>query len=275
MRKEQMDGQSTTGTEKKLTDMAEWVGKHQQALRQYCRSLAGSPWEGDDLVQDTWLKVWSALLGGVQGERITQAYLYRVARNAWIDRTRKKVVSTVRQSLEDDIQTQEVSSIEIWAAMETLVQNLAPVQRTALLLVDILKYTAEEAAVLVNSTEGAVKAALHRARTKLKAMVSVGDSQQNLKADMSEPGSRSTSKSNGRHEPEGNSEVITEADELTTYAYVEAFRQQNTAAMIMLMNDGVTKDAVVSVLNAHRRSDRSRTASHQTTIRNLSMQLAA
>ncbi|WP_410772385.1 RNA polymerase sigma factor [Fontibacillus sp. BL9] len=275
MRKEQMDGQSTTGTEKKLTDMAEWVGKHQQALRQYCRSLAGSPWEGDDLVQDTWLKVWSALLGGVQGERITRAYLYRVARNAWIDRNRKKVVSTVRQPLEDDIQTQEVSSIEVWTAMETLVQNLAPAQRTALLLVDILKYTAAEAGVLVNSTEGAVKAALHRARTKLKATVKVGADQQNLDADTSEHGSKSASKFTGRYEREEYGEVKKEADELMTYAYLEAFRQQNTAAMIMLMNDGAPKDAVVSVLHAHRRTDRARSASHQTTIRNLSMPLAA
>lgn len=189
---------------------------HHQALRQYCRALAGSPWEGDDLVQDTWLKVWSALQKGVDEGRITRAYLYRVARNAWIDRNRKKSLPLVQQPLEE-LQHPNADPIELWMAMETLVQQLAPGQRTALLLVDVLKYTAAEAAELTSSSEGAIKAALHRARTKLKKAAE---------------GSKS------------------EADALITYAYLEAFRQQNTAAMVMLMNDGVPKEAVVSVLRA-------------------------
>ncbi|WP_334075998.1 MULTISPECIES: RNA polymerase sigma factor [Paenibacillus] len=248
---------------------------HHQALRQYCRALAGSPWEGDDLVQDTWLKVWSALQRGVQENRITRAYLYRVARNAWIDRNRKKTLPLVEQPLEE-LQHPNADPMEVWMAMEILVQQLAPGQRTAFLLVDVLKYTAAEAAELTRSSEGAIKAALHRARAKLKKRVEdkVGD-QKPAQAKSLTPlpykqvmggatdkgknpntpiAKHSDSIRKRQSEIEAADTSKSEADALRTYAYVEAFRQQNTAAMVMLMNDGVPKEAVVSVLHTKART---------------------
>ncbi|GIO88043.1 hypothetical protein J25TS5_49750 [Paenibacillus faecis] len=217
MRKELADVKPLEMAVKDSDTYRDRIVLHHQALRQYCRALAGSPWEGDDLVQDTWLKVWSALQKGVDEGRITRAYLYKIARNAWIDQNRKKSLSLVQQPLEE-LQHPNSDPMEVWMAMETLVQQLAPGQRTALLLVDVLKYTAAEAAELTKSSEGAIKAALHRARAKLRKTAD---------------GSKS------------------EADALMTYAYLEAFRQQNTAAMVMLMNDGVPKEAVVSVLRSN------------------------
>ncbi len=264
MRMRQEEGQSANGSERELADISEWVGTHQQALRLYCRSLAGSPWEGDDLAQDTWLKVWSAWRGGVDGERMTRAYLYRAARNAWIDRNRKKRVSLVREPLEDELQIAEVNALDVWTAMETLVQTLVPAQRTALLLVDILKYTAAEAAELIDSTEGAVKAALHRARAKLKTSMTENTTEHPYpNRHRTVEGERSL----------GNEK--SESDELMAYAYLEAFRQQNTAAMVMLMNDSASKEVVISLLQVQRQSERLQNSSLSPKNGNPSMQLAA
>ncbi|MEF2968950.1 RNA polymerase sigma factor [Paenibacillus sp. M1] len=278
MRQEELAGKSAAGKGKKQAEISAWFEAHQQSLRQYCRALAGSPWEGDDLAQETWLKVWSTLLGGADSGRFTQAYLYRVARNAWIDRNRKKSIPTIHQPL-DAFQHPDIDSVEIWGAMELLVQNLAPAQRTALLLVDVLKYTAAEAAELIHSTEGAVKAALHRARVKLQKTIaskesSASEDQEERQEYCSD---REKNRRNSRLRSQSPQEADRqEADYLYAYAYLEAFRTQNTAAMVLLMNDGAPEDAAVSLLHAQPQArQRERKASRPAKMQSLFMQLAA
>ncbi|MNE82426.1 RNA polymerase factor sigma-70 [compost metagenome] len=89
------------------------------------------------------------------------------------------------------------------------------------MLVDILKYTAAESAELLNTTEGAVKGALHRARSKLRKLAD------NRSGFLGDSDDRIIQESHVGW-PIGNDVV---------YAYLDALRQQNTAALIMLMND--------------------------------------
>lgn len=223
-------------------DFPEWVHAHENALRNYCRSLAGSVWEGDDLAQDTWLKVWSAARSKGEGFRLTRAYLYRTARNAWIDRGRKKILLT-QPTLVDDLPQPQIDSVTLWTAMETLVGQLAPIQRTALLLIDILQYTAAEAAELVDSTEGAVKAALHRARVKLRNILK----QPELKG-------RRNSRSDG--DVPNRPEDTPGLNEAVVYAYLEAFRRQDATALAMLLNEPHPHELVpVLTLQSYRRNN--------------------
>lgn len=48
-----------------------------------------------------------------------------------------------------------------------MIKHLSPLQRTAFVLRDVLGYSAAEAAEYLGTSEGAVKAALHRARLAL------------------------------------------------------------------------------------------------------------
>lgn len=235
------------------------INLHHHALRQYCHALTGSPWESDDLVQDTWLKVWSALHRGLKEEQVTLAYLYRVARNAWIDQHRKKLPAIIQQPLEE-MQQPASDPMEVWVAMETLVQQLAPGQRTAFLLVEVLKYTPAEAAAMMNSSEGAIKAALHRARTKLRSKAN-RNGQQDKKVELAAGATGSFSytrtkkvqNETGVGNTDNSSSSSADEEHLKTYAYVEAFRQQNTAAMVMLMNDGTRASDAVSLLYTQAR----------------------
>src|SRR5262245_57865168 len=62
---------------------------HRPALHAYCRRLTGSVWDGEDLVQDTLLRVFS-LLGKTDAPIDNpKAYLIRTATNLWIDRVRR------------------------------------------------------------------------------------------------------------------------------------------------------------------------------------------
>lgn len=260
MKNWQADVQNKDSINGSSASLMDQISLHHHNLRQYCHALTGSPWEGDDLVQDTWLKVWSALHRGLKEEQVTLTYLYRVARNAWIDQHRKKSLAMSQQPLED-MQQPDADPMEVWVAMETLVQQLAPGQRTAFLLVEVLKYTPAEAAAMMKSSEGAIKAALHRARVKLRS-TGRGNAQQDKKLQLTvgSKGRFSEALQKNLQDIEGNSRdssfsSTTDEEHLRTYAYVEAFRQQNTAALVMLMNDGTRAADAVSLLYAKTREN--------------------
>lgn len=226
---------ASTAQSVKMTDVmiqgefTEWNRVYRLDLQRYCCMLTGSKWDGEDLAQETWVKVWQSLQSRNGKLKITRAYLYRIARNAWIDRSRKRRI-THDSTLTDELAEYKIDQIEVWAAMETLVERLGPYQRSVLLLVDILQYTAIEAANLLQTTEGAVKAALHRARMKMKS-------------------SRDTSQIHGDLRRSDRSEdhlIISnnkaESDDVLVYNYMVAIQQQNTPALLMLLDNSTSSD---------------------------------
>ncbi|CAG7630465.1 RNA polymerase sigma factor [Paenibacillus allorhizosphaerae] len=199
------------------------IEPYRAALQAYCRSIAHSSWEADDLVQDTWLKAYKMFLRQPARSDMSKTYLFRIAHNTWIDRCRKR--RHAADSLGDEqnrLPEETVDPVELRNAMETLVASLPARQRVLLLLVDTFGYTASEAAQLIRSTEGAVKAVLHRARAKLKSLSSVP---------AESPGEQATT--DGR--------IV---DEHIVYAYLQAFRQHNPHALVRLLNEETQTDCV-------------------------------
>lgn len=145
--------------------------QQQTLLRRYCLSLTGSSWEADDLAQDTWLKLLR------MPDRIAhnnpEALLLRIARNTWIDRSRRiAVLNRILHRTQSEAAMPEAGSglFETESAFHALIKYLSPLQRAVFLLRDVFGYTAAEAAGKLAMTEGAVKAALHRARQALGAV---------------------------------------------------------------------------------------------------------
>lgn len=150
------------------------VEQLQGSLRRYCFSLTGSRWDGEDLAQDSWLKALPVLQR--EDHANPQALLFRIARNSWIDRQRRRLRLTdieqreLRTLARFSAGSQEHSMLEIEAAFRSMLKHLTPLQRTIFLLRDVWAYSAEETAELLHTTSGAVKAALHRARLLLGAV---------------------------------------------------------------------------------------------------------
>jgi RNA polymerase sigma-70 factor (ECF subfamily) len=135
-------------------------------LYRYCRYLTRSPWDAEDLVQDAMARAF-ATLGTLFGEvPEPRAWLFRVASNLWIDRTR-------RARLEHGEPVAEAGAApapELRAPREaagTLIAQLAPQERAAVVLKDVFDFSLDEIAAALTTTVGAVKAALHRGRGKL------------------------------------------------------------------------------------------------------------
>src|SRR5699024_9725557 len=69
--------------------IAERLERHRLRLFGYAYSLTGDRDEADDLLQDCALRALAAR-STPESERACRAWLFRVMRNAWIDRTRRR-----------------------------------------------------------------------------------------------------------------------------------------------------------------------------------------
>src|SRR5215471_14783721 len=144
--------------------------EHRPALHAYCRRLTGNVWDGEDLVQDTLVRVFSLL--GKTDARLEnpKAYLIRTAANLWIDRVRRSAREQAAMLLE---QSEPVSApphdvTDARPAAQQLFQALHPQERAALLMKEVFELSLEETAAMLHTTVGAVKSALSRARGRLE-----------------------------------------------------------------------------------------------------------
>jgi len=136
-------------------------------LYRYCRSLTGSVWDAQDLVQDTLMRAFARLSEASHPIDNARAYMFRIASNLWIDKfrgTRKFATADLPEMAQPEVPR----SREIRDAAERLVSHLPPMERSVVLLKDVFDFTLDETATALDTTVGAVKAALHRGREKLK-----------------------------------------------------------------------------------------------------------
>lgn len=132
----------------------------------YCRHLTGTPWDAEDLAQDTVARAFVTL--GTMFSEVPEprAWLFRVASNAWIDRVRRERLATASAP------EPEASSFPALQATReaagTLLALLSPQERVALVLKDAFDFSLEEIAGVLGTSPGAVKASLSRGRARLQ-----------------------------------------------------------------------------------------------------------
>jgi RNA polymerase sigma-70 factor (ECF subfamily) len=138
-------------------------------LYRYCRHLTRSPWDAEDLAQDTLTRAFVTLAQMGDAPANPRAWLVRVASNLWIDRMRQ----VQRRGPEEPLRGEGPSAppaghpIASREAAGTLLVQLSPQERAAVVLKDVFDLSLEEVAEALSTTPGSVKAALHRGRGKL------------------------------------------------------------------------------------------------------------
>lgn len=161
------------GTKDQWNDFWKLVEPFRSELWGYCRKLTGSPWDAEDLIQDSLLKAFaslSSLSHRTQSLKV-KPYIFRIATNHWIDLCRKNKVSLIPfDDVANNIIQAEEDSLIINEAIEMLVYKLPPKQAAVLILMESFQFTAKETADLITSTETAVHALLRRARMNLLAL---------------------------------------------------------------------------------------------------------
>jgi RNA polymerase sigma-70 factor, ECF subfamily len=134
-------------------------------LYRYCRHLTGSPWDAEDMAQDTMARAFVTLGCMSEPPQNPRAWLFRVASNLWINHVRH-----VRDRPGDGTVPETASRGDPRAPREaagTLLSQLSPQERAAVVLKDVFDLSLAETAEALSTTTGAIKAALHRGRGKL------------------------------------------------------------------------------------------------------------
>lgn len=173
------------------------VERHRRELLAHCYRMTGSVQDAEDLVQETFLRAWRHR-ATFAGRASLRSWLYKIATNACLDaldRRPRRSIPALREAASsaadpipadvlepiwlepfpDDLLDTEADSPEarvsaresITLAFVAALHRLPPRQRAVLILRDVLDWSANEVADLLETTVAAVKSALHRARSTL------------------------------------------------------------------------------------------------------------
>jgi RNA polymerase sigma-70 factor (ECF subfamily) len=174
---------------------------HRRAITVHCYQMLGSLQEAEEIVQDSLLRAWQRL-DQRRTLSSTRAWVYKIATNACLDvlkvRRRRALphllgpaaspaagfgpplpegvwIEPAPDALFDAVDEaapgpdQRVSLREsVGLAFIAALQRLSPKQRAALLLVDVLGWTPEDTASLLDTSVASVNSLLQRARKNLE-----------------------------------------------------------------------------------------------------------
>ena len=176
---------------------------YRRELHLHCYRMLGSLHEAEDGVQETLLRAWRHL-ATFQGRSSFRAWLYSIATNACLSQRRRRrpevaglppaLVQAVARSTEpaitlspypdawlDQLPASSEDPVSAYDLRESVqlafmaaIQLLPPRQRAVLILRDVLGWSAEEVARLLESTTASVNSALQRARSTLEQQRAAG-----------------------------------------------------------------------------------------------------
>ena len=139
-------------------------------LHRYCARMTGNVIDGEDVLQEALVK---AVRAREQIDDVAQPerWLFRIAHNAALDFLRRQARVQARQSNEDpetmvDLDDQQPDPELLSTSLRTFMR-LPTVQRSSVILMDVLGYSLNEIGAIMEASVPAVKSALHRGRTRL------------------------------------------------------------------------------------------------------------
>jgi RNA polymerase sigma-70 factor, ECF subfamily len=169
---------------------------HRTVLTGHCYRMLGSPADAEDAVQETMVRAWKSL-DRFEGKSSLKTWLYRIATNVCLDaiaaRGRRNrpmeeaAAGTIDDALEARPRTHWLEPVpdamavpadgdpyELTALRQSIrlafvaaLQHLPPKQRAALILAEVVGWSASEIASCLETSVPAVNSALQRARATL------------------------------------------------------------------------------------------------------------
>jgi RNA polymerase sigma factor (sigma-70 family) len=153
------------------------AGELRPELHRYCARLMGSVIDGEDVVQDALTRAFVAL-DELEEAPALRPWLFRIAHNRALDLMRSRAIRDAEpiEAAYEVADPESLDPVEVLMrreAVETAVSRfvqLPTVQRSVVILKDVLDQSLEDIAALLDLTVNAVKAHLARGRARLKAI---------------------------------------------------------------------------------------------------------
>ena len=213
---------------------------YRPALIGHCYRMLGSAFDAEDAVQDTMVRAWRSL-DRFDGRSSLRTWLYRIATNVCLDalgdraRRVRPMEERAAGSIDDPLETRprthwlepipdacalpsDADPFELTAlrqstrlAFVAALQRLPPRQRAALLLTEVLGWSAAEVAESLETSITAVNSAVQRARATL--------------------GNRDSGSAEG---------ALTDAQSKLLERYVDAFHRYDVDDLVALLREDAT-----------------------------------
>jgi RNA polymerase sigma-70 factor (ECF subfamily) len=151
------------------------IGELRPDLHRYCARMTGSVIDGEDVVQETLARAYYEL-AELKEMPALRSWLFRIAHNRAIDYLRARA-RRVSGPLDEAIELPADPSFEpdnaatrgeaVHSALLRFL-DLAPAQRSCVILKDVFDYSLDQIAAMLGLTVPAIKAALARGRARLR-----------------------------------------------------------------------------------------------------------
>ena len=138
---------------------------HRPELYRHCRRLTGNRWDAEDLVQETLTRAFARAAQTFRTVERPIAWLVRIATNAHLDALRR--ITPEPAALPDPEAAAAVDPLEVRDALDEVSRLMPPREQAAVILREAFDVPLKEIAGMLATSEGAVKSALHRGRTRL------------------------------------------------------------------------------------------------------------
>ncbi|HEV2874493.1 MAG TPA: RNA polymerase subunit sigma-70 [Thermoleophilaceae bacterium] len=156
------------------------IEPHRAELRAHCYRMLGSVHDAEDALQEALLRAWKAL-PRFEGRSSVRTWLYRIVTNTCLDLLERRPRQPAEWpepypdellEIEDGLASpvaryEQRESVEL--AFVAALQHLPATQRAALLLRDVLGFSAKETAAALDTTVPSANGALRRARAAVDA----------------------------------------------------------------------------------------------------------
>jgi len=173
----------------------ELVNPYRRELQAHCYRILGSVADAEDAFQESLTAAWKGL-AGFEGRASFRTWLYRIATGRCLNMLRANRRSPERAERQVEIlwlepypdallgelldptagpEARYEQRENISLAFITALQVLAPRQRAALILTDVLDFSAREVADMLETTEQAVYGAVKRARAALARQLATAE----------------------------------------------------------------------------------------------------
>jgi len=166
------------------SEFAQLLAELRPKLHRYCARMTGNVIDGEDVLQEALVK---AVRAREQADGVAQAggvaqperWLFRIAHNAALDFLRRQARAQARQSNEDpetmvDPDDEQPDPELLSTSLRTFMR-LPTVQRSSVILMDVLGYSLNEIGEIMEASLPAVKSALHRGRSRLHELAKEPD----------------------------------------------------------------------------------------------------
>jgi RNA polymerase sigma-70 factor (ECF subfamily) len=214
-------------TTMEAADFSRLAAEMRPRLHRYCARMVGSAFDGEDVVQDALARAAEAYAAGGPIAN-PESWMFRIAHNAAIDALRRRKRQADGEGTALDEIADPAAAADARVAAEANLAAFLPLpalQRSSVVLIDVLGHALQETADILDATVAAVKTALHRGRARL----------------------RETAAEPGPPPP------LNEADRVRLRHYADRFNARDFDALRSLLAEDVRLDVVGRVQAAGRK----------------------